>query len=165
MFCPIFDARRSQVYGGAYAWTADNILEVVEGKAYMLSELLDKIAQAVKIKAGTKTGEKAKDNYNKIILFGDGVDKYGTDVEKWAQEAFDAQIGITVEFAVKEKRYQQAKSVAKLAKELYKEKQTCQYNDLKPNYMRKAEAERKLEEAKAAGKTETDTSGEVKSRG
>ena len=148
VFCPLFDARRSQVYGGAYAWNgsrgaaiSEDIAEVVEGKAYMLAEILELLAEKIKC---------AKDgvHYKNIIFFGDGVDKYGEDIKKWADESLEENVQI--EFAEAERRYQHAVSVAKLARELSKEERTCHYNDLKPNYMRKAEAERKLEEAKAA---------------
>ena len=151
IFCPLFDARRSQVYGGAYAWMGakeasvdEQLKEVVEGKAYMLSEILELLSKEIG-KADSVS------LYKNIVFFGDDVDKYGTDIEKWAEEALREDVQI--QFAEENRRYQHAVSVVKLAKELSKENRTCHYNDLKPNYMRKAEAERKLEEAKAAEKT------------
>ena len=152
VFCPLFDARRSQVYGGAYAWSGaeatsiyEQINEVVEGKAYMLSEILEHLAEEV-------NNADATTSYKSIIFFGDGVDKYVEEIKNWA--ATSLKEDVTIEFAEEAKRYQHAVSVAKLAKELSKDGRTCHYNDLKPNYMRKAEAERKLEEAKAAKQTE-----------
>ena len=152
VFCPLFDARRSQVYGGAYAWSGteatsieEQINEVVEGKAYMLSEILEHLAEGINSADVTAT-------YRKVIFFGDGVDKYGEEIKNWAETSLKEDV--TIEFAEEVKRYQHAVSVAKLAKELSKDGRTCHYNDLKPNYMRKAEAERKLEEAKATKQTE-----------
>ena len=67
------------------------------------------------------------------MFFGDGVKAYA---DRFAEE----------ETAPEEIRLQMASSVAKLAKDMYEEGQAVHYEDLKPDYMRKAEAERKLEE-------------------
>lgn len=137
IYCPIFNARRNQVYGGAYKWgDSHSIQEVVEGKAYMLSEILDLLAQVL---------EKEQ---NEVTFFGDGVEAYQSQIEEWQNSSLNSNIQIN--FADAEARYQKSSSVAKLALELYKEGKMCQFNDLRPNYMRKAEAERKLDEAKAA---------------
>ncbi|MHC1722145.1 MAG: tRNA (adenosine(37)-N6)-threonylcarbamoyltransferase complex dimerization subunit type 1 TsaB [Aminipila sp.] len=137
IFCPIFDARRSQVYGGAYKWDEDNsILELVEGKAYMLAELLE----LLKVVLGQ--------GYDEVTFLGDGVEHYKAQIEEWQNSSLNSNI--QVKFADAESRYQKASSVAKLALELFNEGKICGYNELKPNYMRKAEAERKLDEAKAA---------------
>lgn len=135
--CPLFDARRSQVFGGAYTWHE----EVVEGNPYMLAEILELLAEKVNAKVNTE------DAYQKIVFFGDGVDKYGEDIKRWAEESLAPEVKF--EFADQAYRYQHARSVVKMAKKLYEEGQICHYNELKPNYMRKAEAERKLEAAKA----------------
>lgn len=134
--CPIFDARRSQVYGGAYKWDEDNsISELVEGKAYMLAELLELL------KAVLEQG------YDEVTFLGDGVEPYKAQIEEWQNSSLNSNI--QVKFANAESRYQKSSSVAKLALELFNEGKSCGYNELKPNYMRKAEAERKLDEAKA----------------
>ena len=136
VYCPIFNARRSQVYGGAYKWKGDSIWEVVEGNAYMLAELLEALESALREKA------------EEVTFFGDGVEAYKAQIEEWQNSSLNSNIQI--KFADAGIRYQKASSAAKLAFELYKEGKTCPYDELKPNYMRKAEAERKLEEAKAA---------------
>lgn len=136
IFCPIFDARRSQVYGGAYKWSDDNsVVELIEGKAYALSELLELLQNAF------ASGEK------EVTFFGDGVEQYKAQIEEWQNISLNNDVRIN--FADAETRYQKASSVAKYALKLYKSGKVCQYNELKPNYMRKAEAERKLEQAKA----------------
>ena len=117
LICPVFDARRSQVFAGAYRWVDGKIVEVVEGAPYTIDEFVEKTAE---------TGLPR-------MIFGDGVKAYG---DRFAPE----------EIAPEEIRLQTAASAAKLAKDMYEEGQILHYEDLKPNYMRKAEAERKLEE-------------------
>lgn len=117
LICPVFDARRSQVYAGAYKWTDGKIEEVVAGAAYSLEEFLEK-TQA----AGLPR-----------MFFGDGIKAYG---DSFSEE----------ETAPEEIRFQMASSVAKLAKDMWEDGEADHYETLKPNYMRKAEAERKLEE-------------------
>src|SRR5659263_433941 len=43
IICPIFDARRNQVYSGAYVWDEEgiNITEKMQGDAYAISEILE----------------------------------------------------------------------------------------------------------------------------
>lgn len=229
--CPLFDARRSQVYGGAYQWICDTgnsvpqnmkIREVVEGKAYDLEEILEILKSAIldqgicshkrrekisgsekneiggnsaefeknemggnpaefekseigenpaefeknevrrkpdeaqksesekteseKADSGSKSTEVTKvTEITEITFFGDGADKYRAEIQQWQNSSLNGNIQIKV--AEAGVRYQKASSVAKLALDLYKNREVCHYNELKPNYMRKAEAERKLEEA------------------
>jgi tRNA threonylcarbamoyladenosine biosynthesis protein TsaB len=117
LICPVFDARRSQVYAGAYRWIDGKIVEVVEGAPYSIDEFVEKTEAA-----GLPR-----------MIFGDGIKAYG---DRFAPE----------EIAPEEIRLQVASSVAKLAKDMYEAGETVHYELLKPNYMRKAEAERKLEE-------------------
>ena len=67
-----------------------------------------------------------------ILFFGDGVKVY--------------QDRIKHPFAAEDKTTQKASSVAKMALKLYNEGKQVNYKELTPVYMRKAEAERKLEE-------------------
>lgn len=135
--CPIFDARRSQVYGGAYKWDESNsISELVEGKAYMITELLELLKIAL------------EQGQHEVTFLGDGVEPYKAQIEEWQNSSLNSNI--QVKFADAENSYQKSSSVAKLAVELFNVGKLCGYNELKPNYMRKAEAERKLDEAKAA---------------
>ena len=117
LICPVFDARRSQVYAGAYRWVDGKIEEVVEGAPYSIDEFVEKTAE---------TGLPR-------MIFGDGIKAYG---DRFSPE----------ELAPEEVRLQLASSVVKLAKDMYEAGETLHYEELKPNYMRKAEAERKLEE-------------------
>ncbi|PWM68568.1 MAG: tRNA (adenosine(37)-N6)-threonylcarbamoyltransferase complex dimerization subunit type 1 TsaB [Eubacteriales Family XIII. Incertae Sedis bacterium] len=157
---PIFDARRSQVYGGAYEVPGlevsgriacsdslgdvrnGKIMEVVRGGAYMLDEFLQRLAESLcgsaeckeRFEAAKACGRAEKE----IVFYGDGCEKYGdTALEFCKKRGLKASIcGET----------QKASSVAKLALEMYKAGELLEYGQIHPNYMRKAEAERKLEE-------------------
>jgi len=103
MACPVLDARRGQVYAGAFFKDGEHYIhEAVSGGAYDYYEYME----LVKISA-------AKTGISDLRFFGDGDQK--------------------------------ASSVAKLAFSLYKQGRQTGYRDLMPIYMRKAEAERKLE--------------------
>lgn len=117
LICPVFDARRSQVYAGAYKWENGTIMEMVEGAPYTIDEFMEKTASL-----GLPR-----------MFFGDGIKVYG---DRFRDE----------EIAPEEIRLQTASSVAKLAKDMFEAGEGLHYEELKPNYMRKAEAERKLEE-------------------
>ena len=117
LICPVFDARRSQVYAGAYRWQDGKIKEAVEGAPCMIEEFLNKV--------NALGGQR--------MFFGDGTKAY--------RDYFD-----DAELAPKECRLQSADSVARVAKDLFMQGKAVCCEELKPNYMRKAEAERKLEE-------------------
>lgn len=120
LICPLFDARRNQVYAGAYKWEDGKISEKVKGAPYTIEEFLNSVKE---------TGEKD------IRFYGDGIKAYG-------------EFLTFGELAPEEIRLQEASSAAKLALEYWKAGKTTDYNSLQPNYMRKPEAQRKLEEKK-----------------
>ena len=131
--CPVFDARRNQVYSGAYR--KDQVL--VPGGAYSLAEYLDLLKHAL---------QDTPQDPGPISFFGDGIDRYADSIEAWARET-----GLAIRFAPEEIRYQQASSVAVMALKYYQAGLTVHYSQLKPEYMRLAEAERKLREQKLNG--------------
>jgi tRNA threonylcarbamoyladenosine biosynthesis protein TsaB len=139
VICPIFDARRSQVYGGAYQWTGDReYREVVPGAAYDLQQLLEKLENAA-CEIASGSGSPAE-----ITFFGDGIASYREQILKWQDSSSNTDIRVL--FAADDVKLQKASSVARLALENWKAGKTKSLYDLKPVYMRKAEAERKLEE-------------------
>jgi len=109
MACPVLDARRGQVYAGAFYWEGHEIQEAVSGGAYIYDEYMELVK-----KSSDKTGVR------ELRFFGDGD--------------------------------QTASSIARLALELYRRGNLTGYGDLKPIYMRKAEAERKLLHIRRADK-------------
>lgn len=145
IICPIFDARRSQVYSGAYRWpgeeeglSGDAYLRLIPDDAYDLAGLLDKIAALSQGETGLIDGKK------EITFFGDGVPVYREDILKWQDSS--SNDNIRVFFAAEGINLQKASSIAKLGYELYQKGKIKPFYDLKPVYLRKAEAERKLEE-------------------
>lgn len=140
LICPILDARRSQVYGGGYRLTGEDRIipeEVIPAGPYLIEEFLEKIEDHAK---GNGPFE--------IIFFGDGIDTCGEKIEEWAED----HDGVSIAFAEEEIRYQDALTVVKRAEQLLEAGKSCGYMELEPNYMRMAEAERKLRMKQAAEK-------------
>jgi universal bacterial protein YeaZ len=134
IICPIFDARRGQVYGGAYRWNENGICsEVVQGAAYELKELLENLTEKL-----MKTDKKT------VTFFGDGIAPYQAQIKEWQDLSLNDDIHVLL--APDDSRLQKASSIAKLAYQMYLAGEWKNFYDLKPNYMRKPEAERKLEE-------------------
>ena len=131
--CPVFDARREQVYSGVYGWNGTEAVQIVEDGAYDLREHLAHIEAAI---AGAVPA--------KVLFFGDGLDRYREVIGQW-EEAVKEQ-GISVEYAPEERRYQEAVSVAKLGRELFLKGAEKSFAEMEPVYLRQAEAQRKLEE-------------------
>lgn len=121
LVCPVFDARRQQVYGAVYRWQNKKCNEFLAPGAYDASELLSEI-----------------EGDEKVIFLGDGADAYRDVIIK--------ELGKKAEFAPSHLKLQNAASVAMLAYEMILEGKEKHYADVKPVYLRKAEAERKLEE-------------------
>lgn len=121
LICPMLDARRSQVYAGGYFIEDGYPREVIEAGPYMLDEFLAKT-----------------DGYDHILVLGDAVDTYGEKIAEFRPEGtLDTPEDI---------RYQDAAFVAQLGAKIYAEEGGLSYNEVKPEYMRIAEAERKLKE-------------------
>lgn len=130
LICPIFDARRNQVYGGVYTWLDGEIVEVVPGGPYMLDEYLTLLEQAI-----------AKSGIDRLQFFGDGLKPYGQKVEAWASGH-----PVLLSFAPEEHRYQEAGSVARLGLAEFKKGNIREYETVFPNYMRIAEAQKNLDD-------------------
>jgi tRNA threonylcarbamoyladenosine biosynthesis protein TsaB len=130
LICPIFDARRNQVYGGAYLWQDGEILEAVPGGPYMLDEYLELLEQAIQT-----TGN------DRVQFFGDGLKPYGQKVEAWA-----SGYPIVLTIAPEEHRYQEAGSVAKLGLAETIQGNASAYETVFPNYLRIAEAQKNLDD-------------------
>lgn len=122
--CGIINARRGQVYG---------IVEgFMKGGPYMLVDVLDVIVKDVK-----KTGRP-------VVFYGDGIDAYENKIVEILGQA-GMSLGRDFYFAEKACRYQNAAAAGRMALEKAAAGQILHYNELHPDYMRKAEAEQKLE--------------------
>ena len=122
--CPILNARRGQVYGMVDGY--------MEAGPYMLTDVL----QVIK--------EKVLPEGKNVLFLGDGVDAYAAKIE----EAL-AEYGDRFEYAEENFRYQDAASAGQwaLAEIQTRGLENCLLGveQLLPEYMRKAEAEQKLE--------------------
>lgn len=162
--CPVFDARRDQIYAGAYVWqraavdaagaeananaNAFQPRQLVADGAYGLQAFLSAVKTAIfdlemELKA--------------VRFFGDGLVRYGEDILRWGKE-LRAQTGVVVAFAEEAQRFQDARSVALLGRELFLRGKQRRFDEIQPVYLRQAEAQRKLEE-KQNGQTAQAESG------
>ncbi len=128
LFCPVFDARRSQVYAGAYEPLGRKA--VIGDAAYGPDELIEKLGEV-------------SASYDRIIFFGDGIAPF--------EEKLTGS-GLNAEPAPEELRYQKASWAARLAAEMFKDGMLDDCFSASPEYLRPAEAERKLKEKASSGK-------------
>lgn len=119
ILCPVFDARRNQVYAGAFKWVDGEVEEVVPAGPYIIDEYL-----------GMLEGISCQ-----CMFYGDGVRKYG-------EKIFETELD--VKLAPEERRLQLASNIARMA--LDNIDSAADFNMLHPEYMRKPEAEQKREE-------------------
>ena len=127
--CAIINARRGQVYG--------MIDGFMEPGPYMLTDVLHVYK------------EEMEPLGYKILFFGDGIDAYEKDIVE-ALGTSGSEQEPCFEFAPKEDRYQDAVSVGRWAVERIRQTSgldgcIVDFELLLPNYMRRAEAEQKLE--------------------
>lgn len=129
LICPMMDARRNQVYTGLYHNQCG--FEVVKVPCAMdVGELVREL---------NELGEK-------VIFLGDGVPVY--------EELIRERITVPYEFAPAHVNRQRGGSVAALGAWYYAQGRTETAESHEPDYLRKAQAERELEEAKRQGKAE-----------
>lgn len=129
LICPIMDARRNQVYTGMYHNQC--AFEVVKVPCAMDVEEL--------VRELNELGEK-------VIFLGDGVPVYADLIRE--------RITVPYEFAPAHVNRQRGGSVAALGAWHYAQGRTETAEAHGPDYLRKAQAERELEEAKRQGKAE-----------
>ncbi len=117
--CAIINARRNQVYG--------IIDEYMESQACMISDVLEIITSKVFPKGQS------------VMFMGDGIDAYKGQIEESLSGLGEYR------FVCEESRYQEAESVGAMAFTMVQEGKVRCFSELLPDYMRKAEAEQKLE--------------------
>lgn len=144
LVCPIIDARRSQIYGGGFCMNTDGVRPeaVIPPGPYLVDDFIDAIGALNPEAFGGNMGEMA--SYRKVLFMGDGIDKYQNLIEELkASRGLDNWDFTYADEAV---RYQDADTVARIGAELAAAGETCSFEALQPEYMRLAEAERKLKE-------------------
>lgn len=132
LICPILDARRKQVYGAAYELTGTLTCRI-QPASCLMTDFLEKLS-------GLR-----EEGFERICFIGDGIDTCGELIGEWPAFA-------EVSCAPKEVRYQDAAEVALRGWQLLQEGKTCGYMELQPEYLRMAEAEKKLRDKMAAEK-------------
>lgn len=128
-FAPIINARRGQLYGAIFERNGNGYKAVLSEKQYMIEEFMDELH-----KIGLNSFE--------VVFIGDGIDAYESEI---------SEVGAFL-LADEEWRYQDAVSVSKLAMQKYEKGETVSYDELLPNYMRKSEAEMRLESGTLSSK-------------
>ena len=134
LICPLFDARRDQVYAGAYYWGEGRCYQAVRDDAWSLEGFLSEVL------AVDPEHKKA------IRFFGDGIRVFEGALREWAisTERLSANDDMSRILAEPERRLQRAASVAMAALQITESGGSKDYELLRPVYLRKAEAERKL---------------------
>lgn len=128
LICPVMDARRNQVYTGLYRYEE----EFVTVKPQCAMDISDLIGEL------NGLGER-------VIFLGDGVPV--------CREALQAQMTVPYSLAPAQSSRQRAASVAVLGADYFARGKVETAVDHRPDYLRKAQAERELEEAMRQGKT------------
>lgn len=128
LIVPIMDARRNQVYTGIYK--NDTKLEV---KAASMAVSIDELFEILK-----ETG--AKENVERAIFLGDGVPVF--------REYIDEKLTMKHYFAPLNLNRQRASNIAMLGMEMMKAGKVISADDMRPNYLRKSQAERERDVAK-----------------
>ncbi|MDR1952959.1 MAG: tRNA (adenosine(37)-N6)-threonylcarbamoyltransferase complex dimerization subunit type 1 TsaB [Clostridiales Family XIII bacterium] len=132
--CPVFDARRGQMYAGAFRRAAHGEIErLVLGGAYDPQAFFAALSTVLSQSTANR----------EITFFGDGLDVFKDDISAWRPPG-----GAKVRLAPSSHRLQTASQVAKWA---LSHGVLSDYRRLEPIYMRQAEAQRKLEERRARG--------------
>ncbi len=121
IICPIFDARRDQVYTCAVQWQNGDLKICIDDENCLLDELIDKL----------------KEYDENIIFLGDAVIKFSDRLIK--------ALGDRVIIATQNIRMPKASSITQLAFDVDRSEYK-KYDEIKANYLRKTEAERLYEE-------------------
>ena len=122
LICPLFDARRSQVYSGVYEPQSRTAL--VPDSACPIDELLENL-------------RKVFPGHDRVVFFGDGVRVYEEKL---------ASCGLPYMLAPEEDRLQRSAYTARLAEIMLAAGEVTDCCLAEPEYLRAAEAERKLKE-------------------
>jgi len=120
--CPLMDARRGQVYTGAYGFNGSTVVEYIPDTCITIGPFMEKVNELGR----------------KVIFAGDAYAVFREAIEK----------GVTVpyEFAPVHRAKQNAASVGWLGSALYKEGKTVSAEAFVPTYLRISQAERERAE-------------------
>lgn len=119
---PIMDARRNQVYTGIYK-NDSNLGIIKDSMAVAIDELFEILRDLDN-----------KEEIKKIIFLGDGVPVF--------REYIDKNLEIAHDFAPANLNRQRASNIAMLGLKMFKEGKSLFSDDMRPEYLRKSQAER-----------------------
>jgi tRNA threonylcarbamoyladenosine biosynthesis protein TsaB len=122
LVCPIMDARRNQVYTGLYQFEAG---EFIVKEAQSQKDIMEVINSVNEI------GQP-------VVFLGDGTEVY--------KEVIAENVKVDLQFAPIHMNMQRAASIAALGVKYYNEGRITNSFEHKPDYLRKSQAERELEE-------------------
>ena len=120
---PIMDARRNQVYTGIYKNDTKKLEVKVPSMAVSIDELFEILKET-----------DAKEKTGRAIFLGDGVPVF--------REYIDKNLEISHDFAPANLNRQRASNIAMLGMEMLKSGNIISADDMKPEYLRKSQAER-----------------------
>lgn len=126
IICPIFDARRGQVYNALFGGRGAERL--TPDRAISAEELCDELDERVK----------SAESSPEIIFLGDGLPVFA--------DMFNERFGKRAVFAKRSLRMNLAASVAEIGYEKLLLGDVCGYAELKPMYLRLSQAEREKAE-------------------
>lgn len=118
---PMIDARRDRVYTGIYTWEESKIKTIMEPDVIEVNDLM-----------------KILDKYEKVVVNGEGSLVY--------KEIIMNSLGEKVQFSTISQNSCRATSIGELALQKYKVGHRDDYYTLIPDYLRKTQAERELNE-------------------
>jgi tRNA threonylcarbamoyladenosine biosynthesis protein TsaB len=135
--CPIFDARMEQMYAGAFMLDNNKIQTLIETGAYNSNEFLNRLTELIEGADGRLKHQE------EIRFFGDGLKVFHTAIENWAKDMHTKTLGKFNYEIVDANVLQRATSVLLWAENFGRR---TDYKELFPTYVRKAEAQRRLDE-------------------
>lgn len=118
---PMMDARRNRVYTGIYKWENGEFYTIKEQDVMPVEELIDIL----------------KERSEKIIVNGNGSVAYREELIEGLKDR--------ILFSPRSTNIARASSIAELAMNKAKSDETIDYHNLKPNYLRKSQAERQYD--------------------
>lgn len=124
--CPIMDARRNSVYTAVYHFDGEKIITDTEQCQMEIPDLINELLKLDK----------------NVTFLGDGVKVY--------KQAIVEGLKDKCEFAPVHKNMQSASSLAALSRSYYIDEKYVNADDHEPDYLRKSQAERELQEKQNA---------------
>lgn len=143
LVCPIMDARRQQVYTGVYQ--VPGIHATADASTGAAAELLTSVKEPTAC-AFADLVDWLDELGRKVIFLGDGVPVYRNTIAE--------QLHVPYAFAPAHLSMQRAATTASLAYAIYTvHRETCLISpdDFRPEYLRKSQAEREMEQAQREG--------------